>query len=72
MHEITKEQIDEAVCEVLSKVSKTVFQDYLDATEYIPDDQKDNPMYYHELCVSVAINKSSEIVSETLKKLLTD
>ena len=70
MKQITEEQINEAVNEVMDNVSKTIHQDFLDNIAKIPDDCKDNPIAYDEICFVSAISKTSVIVSEVLKKLL--
>ena len=72
MKQITEEQINKAVNEVMLNVSKTIHQDFSHNIAKIPDDWKDNPIAYDEICFASAINKTSIIVSEVLKKLLID
>ena len=72
MKQITEEQINKAINEAMLNVSKTIHQDFLDNIAKIPDDCKDNPIAYDEICFASAVNKTSVIVLEVLKKLLID
>ena len=53
MKQITEEQINKAVNEVMLNVSKTIHQDFSHNIAKIPDDCKDNPIAYDEMfCIS--------------------
>ena len=53
-------------------ISKDIHKDFQDKLNEIPDEYKNNPYSYGELCASFAINKASMIISEVLKELLID
>lgn len=72
MKSINNEQIDVVINSVMINISKDIHKDFQDKLEEIPEEYKNNPYLYGELCASFAINKASMIISEVLKELLVD
>ena len=72
MKPINKNEIDTVVISVMLNISKDIHKDFQDKLDEIPEDYKNNPYLYGELCASFAINKASMVISEVLKALLID
>lgn len=72
MKSINNEQIDTVVNSVMINISKNIHKDLENELKEIPEEYKNNPYTYGELCASFAINKAGIVLSEVLKELLVD
>lgn len=72
MKSFTEEQITAIVNEVATNVNTELHNDFLKATEQIPEDLKNNPLAYTEMAMALSIAKSTTIIKESLCKLLSE
>ena len=71
MNQFTREQIETIIEKATKEITQQTHEDFMEATEKLSDESKNNPLAWCETAIAIAQRNSIAVMREVLIELLS-